>query len=453
MTKIYISSTYTDLIEHRQRAYDILRKMRYDVIAMEDYVATDERPLEKCLADVASCDVYVGLFAWRYGYVPLDQKRSITELEYRQAGESGLARLIFLLDEKASWSPQFIDAMTGQGEGGQKIRALRRELIAAHQLQFFKSPEELAGQVAASVSAWAQKRLDAEVDSLRARRDQADRERRQRRARQQVVNVRPLDVTHTFKDRLREIQALCKHLAEGGVRLVSVVGRGGMGKTALACKVLADLEGGQSPVPGTEEARQIDGILYLGARSTGLGLERIYADAGRMLGEPTASRLAARWANRDASLTTKVEYLLEAMRDGLYLILLDNLEDYLAEDCAIADEGLRLFVECCLTQSGGARLIATSREGVKVVPAVLHGVRRIPLREGLPEDNAVDLLRDLDPQGTLGLRHAPEDDLRLAAGLTQGIPRALEVLTQKTFSAIILIEKVFYMGVLKCAPL
>lgn len=103
MAKIYISSTYSDLIAHRQQVYNVLRKMRYDVIAMEDYVATDERPLDKCLADVASCDIYVGILAWRYGYVPPGQERSITELEYQQAGESGLERLIFLLDEDAPW--------------------------------------------------------------------------------------------------------------------------------------------------------------------------------------------------------------------------------------------------------------------------------------------------------------------------------------------------------------
>jgi hypothetical protein len=73
------------------------------VIAMEDYVATDERPLDKCLADVASCDIYIGIFAWRYGYVPPGQERSITELEYRQAGQSSLERLTFLLDEDAPW--------------------------------------------------------------------------------------------------------------------------------------------------------------------------------------------------------------------------------------------------------------------------------------------------------------------------------------------------------------
>jgi tetratricopeptide (TPR) repeat protein len=423
MTRIYISSTYSDLVEHRRQVYDILRKMRYDVIAMEDYVAADKRPLDKCLADVISCDVYVGIFAWRYGYIPPGQERSITELEYQQAGESGLERLIFLLDEDAPWPRSKME----KGVGGEKIKTLRQELMVAHLVQFFRSSEELAGQVAASVAVWAQAQLDADIDSLRARRDQADRERREMRDRQRVVNLRPLDVAH-FKDRLREIQALCDHLADANVRLVSVVGRGGMGKTALASRVLADLEQGVLPIPGEERELSIDGILYLSARSTGLGLERIYADVGQMLGEPAASQLAARWAEGDACLVAKVEYLLETMQDGLYLILLDNLEDELTEDGVIAEEGLRLFVERCLTQPGGVRLLATSREQVKIAAAALRRARNIPLREGLPEDEAVALLRDLDPQGTLGLRNAPEDDLRHAAQLTRGIPRALEIL-------------------------
>jgi tetratricopeptide (TPR) repeat protein len=138
--------------------------------------------------------------------------------------------------------------------------------------------------------------------------------------------------------------------------------------------------------------------------------------------------LAARWADRDASLAAKVETLLETMRDGLYLILLDNLEDTLTEEGAIAEEGLRLFVERCLTQPDGVRLVVTSREEVQLASAALRGARSIPLREGLPEDEAVALLHDLDPQGTLGLRDAPEDDLRRAARLTRGIPRALEIL-------------------------
>ena len=278
---------------------------------------------------------------------------------------------------------------------------------------------------------WAQARLDADMARLLARRDQTDKARREMRGRQLVVNLRPLDVTLTFKDRVRETQALRDYLADRSVRLVSVVGRGGIGKTALASRVLADLECAiqTSVLPETSEVLRVDGILYLSARTTGLRLERIYADVARMLGEPTAGRLVARWADRDTPLTAKVGYLLETLQTGVYIILLDNLEDCLTEDGTIAEEGLRLFVERSLAQPSGARLIVTSREQVRIPAAVLHVARTIPLREGLPEDDAVALLRDLDPQGTLGLRDASEEELRHAAWLTRGIPRALEILT------------------------
>ena len=68
--RIYISSTFSDLQAHREKVYRVLRQLGHDVIAMEDYVAADQRPLAKCLADVAACDLYVGIFAHRYGYVP-----------------------------------------------------------------------------------------------------------------------------------------------------------------------------------------------------------------------------------------------------------------------------------------------------------------------------------------------------------------------------------------------
>ena len=50
--------------------YRALRELGHDVVAMEDYVASDQRPLAKCLADVAACDLYVGIFAHRYGHIP-----------------------------------------------------------------------------------------------------------------------------------------------------------------------------------------------------------------------------------------------------------------------------------------------------------------------------------------------------------------------------------------------
>jgi hypothetical protein len=154
MAKIYLSATYSDLKAHRDAVYRILRKLRHDVISMEDYVATDAYPLHKCLADVASSDVYVGLVGWRYGYIPEQdnpERKSITELEYRQAGESGLPRLIFLVDQEASWSDDFRDAETGEGEDGKRIAAFRAELEQAKLVSYFRTPDHLAGLVLAAV--------------------------------------------------------------------------------------------------------------------------------------------------------------------------------------------------------------------------------------------------------------------------------------------------------------
>ena len=88
MTSIYISSTFIDLAKHRDEVARALRRMRKIVVAMEDYTASDERPLDKCLADVANCDIYIGIFAHRYGFIPLTDNPnglSITALEHQQA--------------------------------------------------------------------------------------------------------------------------------------------------------------------------------------------------------------------------------------------------------------------------------------------------------------------------------------------------------------------------------
>lgn len=162
MAKIYLSATYNDLKAYRDAVYRILRMLRHDVIAMEDYVATDAYPLHKCLADVAASDVYVGLVGWRYGYVP-DQdnpaRQSITELEYRQAGESGLPRLLFLADKNAPWPDEFKDANTGEGENGQRIAAFRAELENAKLVSYFRTPDHLAGLVSVAVQRCLEEKL------------------------------------------------------------------------------------------------------------------------------------------------------------------------------------------------------------------------------------------------------------------------------------------------------
>lgn len=133
MLTIYLSSTFEDLKDYRRAVFEALRKSGYNVIAMEDYVATDRRPVEKCLNDVEKADFYIGLFGFRYGYVPPPEHNnpngwSITELEFRHAELRKKPCLTFMTKEDAGIPLKFVDAYTGDGERGKQIEQLRKTL-------------------------------------------------------------------------------------------------------------------------------------------------------------------------------------------------------------------------------------------------------------------------------------------------------------------------------------
>jgi len=157
MTTIYVSSTDQDLKDHRRAVFDALRKGSYQVKAMDDYIAADQQPLKKCLADVASADIYVGIFAFRYGYIPPlehdnPERKSITELEFRHAEKLGKPCLTFLLRPDAPVGLSLADAFTGEGEKGERINQLREYLQTEKLASFFSTPHELVGLVLAAVA-------------------------------------------------------------------------------------------------------------------------------------------------------------------------------------------------------------------------------------------------------------------------------------------------------------
>jgi hypothetical protein len=238
VARIYISATYSDLKECREAVYRALRSMKHDVIAMEDYVAADERSLDKCLADVASCDLYVGVFAWRYGYVPPKGnrgKKSITELEYRHAVRKGIPCLIFLLHEKALWPREQMEG----GEGAEKLQRLREELRTKYNVSFFESCGQLATQASAAV-----------VNLLKEReREEREREEREREeARNNLrdsppaerVSISRLPVTgENLFGRDERLRQLDEAWDDRETHVLSLVAWGGVGKSTLVNHWLA----------------------------------------------------------------------------------------------------------------------------------------------------------------------------------------------------------------------
>ena len=148
MTNVYVSATYEDLKECRAAVEQAIRQLGLHDVAMESYVAEYRRPLDRCLADVRRCDLYVGIFAWRYGFVPAGYDRSITELEYDEAVAAGKPRLIFLLHEDAPWPRKFIDRELAAS----RIEALRDKLATTYLCGMFRDANDLAAKVTASLA-------------------------------------------------------------------------------------------------------------------------------------------------------------------------------------------------------------------------------------------------------------------------------------------------------------
>ena len=84
-----------------QAALDAVGRAGMAPVDMRYFAAGDDSPADYCRRRVRECEIYVAIVGLQYGtYVPAEQV-SYTELEFLAAGEAGLPRLVFLLDDTA----------------------------------------------------------------------------------------------------------------------------------------------------------------------------------------------------------------------------------------------------------------------------------------------------------------------------------------------------------------
>ena len=97
LARVYVSSTVVDLTEERRAVLDWLRLARHQ--AVDSYLPDSDTVRDSCLDDVAKCDLYVLIVGHRHGFRPAEDNPeglSITQLEFRRAGECGIPRVALL---------------------------------------------------------------------------------------------------------------------------------------------------------------------------------------------------------------------------------------------------------------------------------------------------------------------------------------------------------------------
>lgn len=80
MNNVFVSSTFKDLKAHRNTVREGIRQLGAIDVSMENLGARDERPKEECLRLIKEeSQIFVGIYAHRYGFVPQGDDVSITQ--------------------------------------------------------------------------------------------------------------------------------------------------------------------------------------------------------------------------------------------------------------------------------------------------------------------------------------------------------------------------------------
>lgn len=146
--RVFISSTFKDLESYRQTAQDAVRALGAVDVSMEHFGARDDRPKDECVKLITKqSDVFVGIIAHRYGYIPDGDTMSILEVEYEAATTAQLPRFIYLLNDEVVWPPDLKDT----GVSAQKLSAFKQRLLKRHIVKGFTNKDDVATYVAADL--------------------------------------------------------------------------------------------------------------------------------------------------------------------------------------------------------------------------------------------------------------------------------------------------------------
>ncbi len=248
--------------------------------------------------------------------------------------------------------------------------------------------------------------------------------------RTKFINPPPGLTPSYFQNRHSETGLIGDFVKNEAQRVLTIVGRGGIGKTAVICRLLKSLERGHLPEDGGPLS--VDGIVYLSATgSRRVNLPNFFSDVCELLPDEPAEKLDTLFRDPNVSTDAKVEALLAAFPQSRVIVLLDNFEDVVnPETLGIADGELAEALPALLkAPHHGVKVILTTRIAPRDLALIEPGRQmRLNLDEGLPSPFAENILRAMDADGKVGLKSASDALLDTSRQRTRGYPRALEAL-------------------------
>jgi predicted ATPase len=305
--RVFVSSTLGELAEERRAVSRAISALRLTPVMFE-LGARPYPPRDLYQAYLAQSDVFIGLYWQRYGQVGPDMEISGMEDEFELS--QALPRLLYVKEPAPDREPRLTALLS------------RIQEEASDSYRHFRTPAELGRLVRDDLALLLSERFAAAAPAAAGPGPVPSRPVNPR-------GSRPLPVgTTSLIGREEAIGEVATLIGRPGVRLVTLTGPGGIGKTRLA-------------VAAGERLRD-----RFGAGTVFVPLAPV-TDPGLVLAS------IGRTAGADLAGTgSPLEALAERFGDGAWLLILDNLEQVVE----VARDLGELLARCV-----GVMILATSR--------------------------------------------------------------------------------------------
>lgn len=303
--RVFVSSTLNELAEERLAARRAIERLCLAPVMFE-LGARPYAPRNLYLAYLRQSHVFVGIYGEQYGWVAPDMEVSGLEDEVRNAAD---LPLLLYVKSKAPARDQRLTAMLNDVAQ-----------TAGVSYKPYSSARELESLLAGDLAVLLTERFTS--------------------SREDLVNNKVPRPASDFVGREVELGELVGLLTSGGVRLVTLTGPGGIGKTRLGIEVAHAVA---DRFPG--------GTVFVALASRGADgfLEAVNAALGL----------------KDLGQQPLEEMLIEYLRRRRMLLVLDNFEHMLNQAHAVAD---------LLERSPDLRILVTSRVALR-----LSGEQEVPV--------------------------------------------------------------------------
>lgn len=148
--RVFVSSTYTDMLPYRDAIQSALNKADCVPYGMERFGAEAIPPLDVCFRELEASQIYICAIGMRYGTVDKQTGKSYTQLEFEKARELGKPTLVFLVDEnRVSFRVSEFDT----GAEAEKLAEFKKTIRESKEVTcaFFDSPMALQETVYRSI--------------------------------------------------------------------------------------------------------------------------------------------------------------------------------------------------------------------------------------------------------------------------------------------------------------